>query len=85
MEELIILLYFPEQSVNYEKKNPIDKSYLHTKADSDAPVWHIYNEESRIFDAAMVTEASTNLDILLLFVCAVSSSIGDHHDANLTV
>jgi hypothetical protein len=36
--------------------------------DEEARVWHVYNEESEIFDNDMVLKSSDSLDILLVFV-----------------
>jgi hypothetical protein len=39
--------------------------------DPEARVWHVYNDESQIFDDDMMIESGDNLDILLVFVCFV--------------
>ncbi|KAF8188755.1 hypothetical protein K438DRAFT_1593936, partial [Mycena galopus ATCC 62051] len=35
--------------------------------DPEARVWHVYNDESAIFDNDMIAESSDNLDVLLVF------------------
>ncbi|KAJ7343014.1 hypothetical protein DFH08DRAFT_703587, partial [Mycena albidolilacea] len=41
--------------------------------DDEARVWHVYNDESEVFDNEMIVESSDNLDILLLFAGLFSS------------
>jgi hypothetical protein len=36
--------------------------------DDEARVWHVYNDESEIFDNDMVISSSDSLDILPVFV-----------------
>jgi hypothetical protein len=39
--------------------------------DPEARVWHVYNDESQIFENDIMIESGDNLDILLVFVCFV--------------
>ena len=52
--------------MDYKQKYPEDPIYKETE--SNARVFHVYNDESQIFDNDMVIEAGDNLDILLVFV-----------------
>ena len=52
--------------MNYKQKYPEDPTYKETE--SDARVWHVYNDECQLFDNDMFIEAGDNLDILLVFV-----------------
>ena len=43
-----------------------DKQYH--ECDEDARVWRVYNDEAELFDAEMIAESGSSLDILLIFV-----------------
>ncbi|SJL04832.1 uncharacterized protein ARMOST_08203 [Armillaria ostoyae] len=51
---------------NYEEKYPEDATYEETT--SNARVWRVHEDESRIHDANMVEESRDNVDVLLVFV-----------------
>lgn len=52
--------------MDYKQKYPEDPIYKET--DENARVFHVYNDESQLFDNDMVIEAGDSLDILLVFV-----------------
>ncbi|SJL04837.1 uncharacterized protein ARMOST_08208 [Armillaria ostoyae] len=51
---------------NYEEKYPEDAIYEETT--SNARVWRVHEDESRIHDANVVEESRDNVDVLLVFV-----------------
>jgi hypothetical protein len=55
--------------MDYRRKYAEDPPYK--ELDPEARVWHVYNDESQIFDDDMMIESGDNLDILLVFVCFV--------------
>ncbi|KAJ7343018.1 hypothetical protein DFH08DRAFT_703573, partial [Mycena albidolilacea] len=55
---------------DYRAKYAEDPPYR--ELEPDARVWHVYNDESGIFDNDMVVESSDNLDILLVFASFLS-------------
>jgi hypothetical protein len=55
--------------MDYRRKYAEDPPYK--ELDSEARMWHVYNDESQIFDDDMMIESGDNLDILLVFVCFV--------------
>ncbi|KAJ7872454.1 hypothetical protein B0H14DRAFT_3860337 [Mycena olivaceomarginata] len=56
---------------DYRVKYAEDPPYK--ELDNEARVWHVYNDESEIFDNDMVIESSDSLDILLVFAGLFSS------------
>ncbi|KAJ7832880.1 hypothetical protein B0H14DRAFT_3871834 [Mycena olivaceomarginata] len=56
---------------DYRRKYAEDPPYK--ELDSEARVWHVYNDESQIFDDDMMIESGDNLDILLVFAGLFSS------------
>ncbi|KAJ7811900.1 hypothetical protein B0H14DRAFT_3150565 [Mycena olivaceomarginata] len=56
---------------DYRAKYAEDLPYK--ELDDEARVWHVYNDESEIFDNDMVIESSDSLDILLVFAGLFSS------------
>ncbi|KAJ7722101.1 hypothetical protein B0H14DRAFT_2545073 [Mycena olivaceomarginata] len=57
--------------MDYRAKYTEDPPYK--ELDNEARVWHVYNDESEIFDNDMVIESSDSLDILLVFAGLFSS------------
>lgn len=49
-------------SRGHEKKDAAQE------AEPNARIWQVYNEQSEIFDNDMISDANSNLDILLIFV-----------------
>ncbi|KAJ7872529.1 hypothetical protein B0H14DRAFT_2438363, partial [Mycena olivaceomarginata] len=56
---------------DYGAKYAEDPPYK--ELDNEARMWHVYNDESEIFDNDMVIESNDNLDILLVFAGLFSS------------
>ncbi|KAJ7342975.1 hypothetical protein DFH08DRAFT_629694, partial [Mycena albidolilacea] len=56
---------------DYRVKYAEDPPYK--ELDDEARVWHVYNDESEIFDNDIVIESSDSLDILLVFAGLFSS------------
>ncbi|KAJ6592416.1 hypothetical protein B0H19DRAFT_854833, partial [Mycena capillaripes] len=50
---------------DYRRKYAEDRP--NKELDPEARVWHVYNDESAIFDNDMMVESGDNLDILLVF------------------
>ncbi|PBK62922.1 hypothetical protein ARMSODRAFT_558313 [Armillaria solidipes] len=58
---------------NYEEKYPEDAIYEETA--SNARVWRVHEDESRIHDANMVEESRDNVDVLLVFAGLFSAVV----------
>ncbi|KAK0441436.1 hypothetical protein EV421DRAFT_1711789, partial [Armillaria borealis] len=58
---------------NYEEKYPEDAIYEETT--SNARVWRVHEDESRIHDANMVEESRDNVDVLLVFAGLFSAVV----------
>ncbi|KAJ7678435.1 hypothetical protein B0H14DRAFT_3683274, partial [Mycena olivaceomarginata] len=56
---------------DYRRKYAEDLPYK--ELDPEARVWHVYNDESQIFDNDIMIESGDNLDILLVFAGLFSS------------
>ncbi|KAJ7888439.1 hypothetical protein B0H14DRAFT_3716675, partial [Mycena olivaceomarginata] len=56
---------------DYRRKYTEDPPYK--ELDPEARVWHVYNDESQIFDNDIMIESGDNLDILLVFAGLFSS------------
>lgn len=54
--------------MDYKQRYPEDPIYKETEP--NARVFHVYNDESQLFDSDMIIEAGDSLDILLVFVRA---------------
>lgn len=52
--------------MDYKQRYPEDTIYKETEP--NARVFHVYNDESQLFDNDMIIEAGDSLDILLVFV-----------------
>jgi hypothetical protein len=65
-----VLIIYSEVIYDYEQKYPPDAPFH--EINEHARIWNVYNDEIEVLDKDMVEEAGDILDILLIFVRALS-------------